>query len=98
MEPNCQFIGCGDIFLEPEAYPGHLRAHNTHTKDNIVLKLSPINFMELWCDAYDGPVSILSKSDTYHSSYSLRVPRSASESYIPKMEKPSSEKYHLEKF
>lgn len=68
MEPNCQFIGCGDIFFEPEAYPGHLRAHYTHTRHNIVLKLSPLNFMELWCYACDSPVS---RSHFYHSLYIL---------------------------
>ncbi|CAO3656519.1 unnamed protein product [Mucor hiemalis] len=72
MDPNCQFIGCGDIFFEPEAYPGHLRTHYSQSKHNIVLKLSPLNFMEIWCYACDSPIGFWG---------------------LPKMEKPSSEKY-----
>lgn len=59
MEPQCDFIGCGDVFFEKdESYPGHLRAHHHQTHHNIILKLSPLNYMELWCYSCNSPVSI----------------------------------------
>lgn len=60
MEPHCYFVGCGDVFFEPEeSYPGHLRAHHHSTKHNVVLKMSPLNFLELWCYSCNNPVSKL---------------------------------------
>lgn len=59
MEPQCNFIGCGDVFFEKdESYPGHLRAHHHQTHHNIILKLSPLDYMELWCYSCNSPVSI----------------------------------------
>ncbi|CEP14375.1 hypothetical protein [Parasitella parasitica] len=57
MEPQCEFIGCGDVFFErDESYPGHSRAHHHQARHNVILKLSPLNFMELWCYSCDTPI------------------------------------------
>ncbi|KAL7328006.1 hypothetical protein PS15p_206348 [Mucor circinelloides] len=57
MESQCEFIGCGDVFFEKdESYSGHLREHHQQTQHNIVLKLSPLNFMELWCYSCNSPI------------------------------------------
>lgn len=60
MEPNCQFIGCGDVFFNlDESFPGHLRHHHNITKHNVILKLSPLNFMELWCYSCNHAVRVI---------------------------------------
>jgi hypothetical protein len=58
MELQCEYVGCGDVFFEPkESYPGHLRNHHVFCGHNIMLKLSPLNFMEIWCYSCNSPVS-----------------------------------------
>ncbi|KAI8643127.1 hypothetical protein BD408DRAFT_342996 [Parasitella parasitica] len=75
MEPQCEFVGCGDVFFEEsESYPGHLRAHHRQARHNVILKLSPLNFMELWCYSCDGPVSI------WH--YGIPLEKPVSEKYM----------------
>ncbi|KAI8997190.1 hypothetical protein BDB01DRAFT_845868 [Pilobolus umbonatus] len=56
LDTNCTFVGCGDAFFQPEVKPGHLGSHHKETGHNLVLKLSPLNFMEVWCYACNNPI------------------------------------------
>ncbi|KAI8886768.1 hypothetical protein K501DRAFT_331057 [Backusella circina FSU 941] len=49
MEPGCTFMGCGDMLYGDETLPGHMTLHTRVTGHNVILNLSSLNFMELWC-------------------------------------------------
>ncbi|ORZ16420.1 hypothetical protein BCR42DRAFT_465673 [Absidia repens] len=56
LHPDCNTIGCGDIFFEPQQYSGHLYQHYKSTKHSVVLKISNLSFLEIWCYACNRPL------------------------------------------
>lgn len=61
-------IGCGEAtFSFDDSNLGHMKEHWEKTNHSITLKLSPFNFLEMWCYACRMPVSLHQRNKCYHS-------------------------------
>ncbi|KAL1933774.1 hypothetical protein VTP01DRAFT_7864 [Rhizomucor pusillus] len=57
MAPDCDFVGCGEAtFSFDDSNLGHMKEHWEKTNHSITLKLSPFNFLEMWCYACRMPL------------------------------------------
>ncbi|CAO3637383.1 unnamed protein product [Cunninghamella blakesleeana] len=57
LYPHCHYLGCGDVFFkDKQQYSGHLYNHHKSTNHSLILKVSNINFLEMWCYSCNRPL------------------------------------------
>ncbi|CAO3648437.1 unnamed protein product [Cunninghamella echinulata] len=57
LYPSCHYLGCGDVFFkDKQKDSGHLFQHYQSTQHSLILKVSNINYLEMWCYACNRPL------------------------------------------